>query len=129
MVQRQARRLSVTGAGMKSFYAMRRANGDWFAVDDNGHVRMPIFKSSGDAIIARSRDNGMECFRPVAFDACALEQLRKTDGNTASFLIVADPSRNLKHGLRATFAELAPLMVDLQRVDPKNENSYSKTNR
>ncbi|HYK22994.1 MAG TPA: hypothetical protein VEV42_19780 [Pyrinomonadaceae bacterium] len=44
---------------MKSFYAMRRANGDWFAVDDNGHVRMPIFKSSGDAMIARSRDNGV----------------------------------------------------------------------
>ena len=58
---------------MKSFFAMRRANGDWFAVDDNGHVRMPIFKSSGDAMIARSRDSGMECFRPVAFDAPALE--------------------------------------------------------
>src|ERR1041385_8201202 len=128
MVQSQARGLSVTGAGMKSFYAMRLANGDWFAVDGNGHVRMPIFKSSGDAMIARSRDNGMECFRPVAFDACALEQLRRTDGNTASFLIVvADPSRNLKHGLRATFTELAPLMVDLQRVDPKNENSYSNS--
>ena len=104
-------RLSVTGADMKSFYAMRRANGDWFAVDDNGDVRMPIFNSSSDAMIARSRDSGMECFRPVAFDACALEQLRKTDGNTASFLIVADPSRNLKRGLRATFSELAPLMV------------------
>jgi hypothetical protein len=128
MVQRQARGLSVTGSGMKSFYAMRRANGDWFAVDDNGHVRMPIFKSSGDAMIARSRDNGMECFRPVAFDACALEQLRKTDGNTASFLIVADPSRKLKYGLRAAFTELASLMVDLQRVDPKNENSYSHSN-
>jgi hypothetical protein len=118
MVQRQARRLGVTGATMKSFYAMRRANGDWFAVDDNGQVRMPIFKSSGDAIIARSRDNGMECFRPVAFDACALEQLRKTDGNTASFLIVADPSRKLKYGLRATFTELASLIVDFARVYP-----------
>jgi hypothetical protein len=73
------------------------------------------FLSSGDAMIARSRDNGMECFRPVAFGACALEQLRRTDGNTASFLIVADPSRNLKYGLRATFTELAPLMVDLKR--------------
>jgi len=31
---------------------MRRANGDRFAVDDNGQVRMPIFKSSGDAMIA-----------------------------------------------------------------------------
>ena len=105
---------------MKSFYAMRRANGDWFAVDDNGHLRMLIFNSSGDAMIARSRDSGMECFRPVAFDACALEQLRKTDGDTASFLIVADPSRNVKYGLRQTFTELAPLMIDL----PKDRNRH-----
>ena len=122
MVQKQARGQSGTGAGMKSFYAMRRANGDWFAVDDNGHIRMPVFKSSGDAMIARSRDNGMECFRPVAFDACALEQLRKTDGNTASFLVVADPSRHLKHGLHATFTELALLMVDFASVYPNIEN-------
>jgi len=71
-------------------------------------------------MIARSRDNGMECFRPVAFDACALEQLRKTDGNTASFLIVADPSRNLKYGLHATFTELAPLMVDFVKGIPEH---------
>jgi hypothetical protein len=51
----------------------------------------------------------------VAFDAGALEQLRKTDGNTASFLIVADPCRKLKYGLRATFTELAPLMVDFAK--------------
>ena len=120
MIQRQGQGPSVTGAGMKSFYAMRRANVDWFDVDDNGHVRMPIFKSSGDAMIARSRDNGMECFRPVAFDAYALEQIRKTDGNTASFSIVADPSRNLKYGVRATFTELAALMVDFAKGISKN---------
>ncbi|MEN3327654.1 MAG: hypothetical protein V7638_2461 [Acidobacteriota bacterium] len=91
---------------------MRRANGDWFAVDDNGHLLMPIFKSSGDAMMARSRDNGMECFRPVAFDSHALEQLRKTDGNTAAFLLVSDPARNLKRGDRLNFADLAPLMVN-----------------
>jgi hypothetical protein len=96
---------------MKSFYGMRRANGDWFAVDDKGQVRMPIFNSSGDAMIARSRDNGMECFRPVAFDVRALEQLRMSEGDTAAFFIIADPTRNLKHGLRQSFTELAPLMV------------------
>lgn len=96
---------------MKSFYGMRRANGDWFAVEDDGQLRMTIFKSSGDAMIARSRDNGMECFRPVLFDLSALEQLRRTDGDSASFLIIADPSRNLKSGLRRTFNELAPLIV------------------
>lgn len=104
---------------MNSLYGMRRANGDWFAVDDDGQVRMPIFKSSDDAMIARSRDSGMECFRPVAFDARAVEQLMMTDGDTAAFLIVSNPSRNLKHGLRLTFAELAPVMVDFAKGVPE----------
>ena len=96
---------------MKTFFAMRRANGDWFAVADKGNLRVPIFKSSGDAMIARSRDSGMECFRPVTFDARVLEELRRTDGHTASFLMISDPSRHLKHGLRLGFTELAPLMM------------------
>ena len=95
---------------MNTFFAMRRANGDWFAVDDKGNLRVPIFKSSGDAKIARSRDSGMECFRAVAFDASALKELRRTDGNKASFLMITDPSRHLKHGLRLGFAELDPLI-------------------
>jgi hypothetical protein len=104
------------GAGMSSFYAMRRANGDWYGVDDAGQVRIPIFKSSGDAMIAWSRDNGMECFRPVAFDASALAQLRMIDGDTASFLVVADPSRKLKYGVRMTLTEIVPLMGDSAKV-------------
>ena len=95
---------------MKTFFAMRRANGDWFAVGDNGNLRVPIFKSSGDAMVARSRDTGMECFRPVPFDARALKDIRRTDGHSASFLMINDPSRHLKHGLRLGFAELDPLI-------------------
>ena len=97
---------------MKTYYAMRRANGDWFAIADKGDLRMPIFNSSGEAMVARSRDSGMECFRPVMFDARALEELRSTDGDTASFLMIIDPSRHMKHGLRVGFTELAPLMSD-----------------
>ena len=97
---------------MKTFYAMRRANGDWFAVADKGNLSVPIFKSSGDAMIARSRDSGMECFRPVTFDAHAVEEIRRTDGQTASFLMITDPSRHLKHGLRLSFTDLAPMMVN-----------------
>ena len=96
---------------MKSFYAMRRANGDWFAIDDGGHLRMPLFKSAGEAMIARSRDSGMECFRPVAFDAHAVGQLRVTEGDTASFFVVSDPLRKLKHARRVGFSELALLTV------------------
>ena len=102
---------SVLHTQAKAFYAMRRANGDWFAVEEKGALRLPIFKSSGDAMTARSRDSGMECFRPVTFDARALEELRRTDGLTASFIMITDPSRHLKHGLRLGFNELAPLMM------------------
>ena len=97
---------------MKNFYAMQRANGDWFAVDDDGDLRMPIFKSSGEAMIARSRDSGMECFRPVVFDGEALAKLATTEGDTACFFIVADPSRKFKHALRLGSTELAALMID-----------------
>lgn len=97
---------------METFYAMRRANGDWFAVADKDDLRVPIFKSSRDATIARLRDSGMECFRPVTFDTRALEELRKTDGRSAAFLMITEPDRHLKHGLRLGFTELAPLMVD-----------------
>ena len=100
---------------MNTYYAMRRANGDWYAVADNGSLRVPIFKSSRDAMTARSRDSGMECFRPITFDVSALEELRRTDGHTASFLMISDPTRHLKHGLRLGFTELTPLMVDLTK--------------
>lgn len=97
---------------MKSFYAMRRANGDWFALDDGGHLRMPVFNTNRDAMVARSCDSGMECFRPVVFDASALEKLKITDGRTASFLIVSDPLRKLKHARQVGFTELALLIID-----------------
>ena len=97
---------------MKTLYAMRRANGDWYAIAHKGSLRVPIFKSTCDATTARLRDSGMECFRPVTFDVRAFEELKRTDAHTASFLMINDPSRHLKHGLRLGFTDLAPLIVD-----------------
>jgi hypothetical protein len=112
-----------------SFYAMRRANGDWFAIDDNGHLRMLIFKSSGAAMIARSYDAGMECFRPVVFDARALEELKRTDRQTGSFLIVADPSRHPKHGMRLDFTGLASVMPDFAKVEQQSDSNHRNSKR
>ena len=97
---------------MKNFYAMRRANGDWFALSEGGRLMMPVFGSAGEAMTARSRDSGMECFRPVALDTLTLEKLKITDGDTASFLIVSEPLRKLKHARRIEFAELTHLLGD-----------------
>jgi hypothetical protein len=83
---------------MKTLFAMRRANGDWFALDDQGSFRVPVFQSSGEAMLARSREAGMECFRPVVLDAAAFKNLTTTDEGKASFWLVADPLMKLSRG-------------------------------
>ena len=83
---------------MKTLFAMRRANGDWFALDDQGSFRVPLFQSSGEAMLARSRETGMECFRPVVLDAAALKNLTTTDEGKARFWLVADPLMKLSRG-------------------------------
>ncbi|MEP6569635.1 MAG: hypothetical protein ABJC10_07670 [Acidobacteriota bacterium] len=83
---------------MKTLFAMQRANGDWFALDDRGSFRVPLFHSSGDAMIARSRDTGMECFKPVMLDAASFENLTTTDEGKACFWLVVDPLVKLSRG-------------------------------
>jgi hypothetical protein len=83
---------------MKTLFAMRRANGDWFALDDEGSFRVPVFQSSSEAMLARSRETGMECFRPVVLDAAAFKNLTTTDEGKACFWLVADPLLKLSRG-------------------------------
>lgn len=83
---------------MKTLFAMRRANGDWFALDDQGSFRVPLFHTSSDAMVARSRETGMECFKPVVLDAAAFKNLTTTDEGKASFWLVADPLMKLSRG-------------------------------
>jgi hypothetical protein len=83
---------------MKTLFAMRRANGDWFALDDHGSFRVPVFQSGGEAMQARSRETGMECFRPVVLDAAAFENLTTTSEGSACFWLVTDPLRRLSRG-------------------------------
>jgi hypothetical protein len=83
---------------MKSLFAMRRANGDWFALDDKGSFRVPVFHSSGAAMTARMQDSGMECFRPVIIDEAGFKNLTTTDGGKASFWLVTDPLMKLSRG-------------------------------
>jgi hypothetical protein len=95
---------------MKTLFAMRRANGDWFALDDQGSFRVPVFHSSGEAMLARSLDTGMECFRPVALDAAAFKDLTTTDEGKASFWLVADPLTKLSRGRPLDHRELEQFM-------------------
>ena len=95
---------------MKTMFAMRRANGDWFALDDQGSFRVPVFHSSAQAMVARSRDTGMECFRPVLLDTAAFKNLTTTDEGKACFWLVADPLLKLSRGLPLDGKQLQQFM-------------------
>lgn len=97
---------------MNTIFALRRANGDWFALDDDGLFRVPIFRSSGAAMVARSRDFGMECFRPVELDEAAFRNLTTTDEGKACFWLVDDPLRNLNRGRSLNRSELEQFMTN-----------------
>jgi len=95
---------------MKAMFAMRRANGDWFALDDQGSYRVPVFHTSAQAMTARSRETGMECFRPVLLDTAALKNLTTTDEGKACFWLIADPLLKLSRGLPLDSKQLEQFM-------------------
>jgi hypothetical protein len=95
---------------MKSLFAMRRANGDWFALDDKGSFRVPVFHSSGAAMTARMQDSGMECFRPVVIDEAAFKNLTTTNDGAASFWLVTDPLMKLSRGRALDHRELEAVL-------------------
>ncbi|HZE71672.1 MAG TPA: hypothetical protein VE135_19365 [Pyrinomonadaceae bacterium] len=97
---------------MSDLYAMRRANGDWFAFDDHGRFRMPVFHSSKEAMVTRSRHSELECFRPMNLDLSAVEDLKTVDGSAPCFWIVDDPSINVKRSRSLDFEQLIQLMQD-----------------
>ena len=97
---------------MGDIYAMQRANGDWFAIDDHGRFRVPLFHSSHDAMIARSRNHGMLLFKPVALDARLLKEIIPLGGRTdVDLWLVKDPLLSLKRGCLIEDAQLALLMT------------------
>jgi hypothetical protein len=92
---------------MGEIYAMQRANGDVFALDNKGRFCVPLFHSSGDAMTARSRNGDMLLFKPVALDAGLLGKLIPNGGQSnVDLLLVKDPLRSLKRGDLVDHAEL-----------------------
>jgi len=98
---------------MSSLYAMRRANGDWFALDDRGRFRVPVFSSEWDGMLARGRHWGMQLFKPVALDGRALDELVPADGvGETDFWLVDNPFTNLNRGRSIDRAQLSLLVQD-----------------
>ena len=84
---------------MSDIYAMRRANGDWFAFEGRGRFRVPLFQSSHDAMMASLRNSGMLLFRPVVLDAHQLKEMVPAGGSGyVDFCMVKDPLVSLRRG-------------------------------
>src|SRR6266852_3930894 len=96
---------------MSSVYAMQRANGDWFALEDNGSFRVPVFATNREAMQARAFNVEMLVFKPVVLDERALKDLAPKDGERpAYYWLVKTASTNMKRGAPLTYADLALLI-------------------
>ena len=96
---------------MSSLYAMQRANGDWFALEERGRFRVPLFSSHWGGMRARVGHWGMRLFKPVALDGRLLEELVPSDGVTATdFWLVEAPFTSLKRGRLIDRAQLSALV-------------------
>jgi hypothetical protein len=115
---------------MSDIYAMQRANGDVFALDHHRRFRVPLFNSSRDAMIARSRNLEMLLFKPVALNARLLRELVPTGGGSEiDFWLVNDPLINLNRGSLIEHAELALLMnsANQRQTVPRNGNGFHRS--
>jgi hypothetical protein len=117
---------------MKEIYGMQRANGDWFALEDHGRFRVPLFHSSHDALMARLRNFGMLLFKPVALDTRLLKEIKPADGgNEVDLFIVNDPFDSLNHGDPVQQAQLTLLISNPDECPtiPRNGNGFHDSSR
>src|ERR1044072_8138883 len=93
---------------MISLYAMQRANGDWFALDDRGRFRVPLFSSRQGGLMARVSNWGLRLFKPVALDVRAFGELVPADGvSETDFWLVEEPFTSLSRGRLIDRAQLS----------------------
>lgn len=112
---------------MSDLYAMQRANGDVFALDDHGRFRVPLFHSSRDAMIARSRNWEMLLFKPVVLNPELLRELVPIGGGSdVDLWLVNDPLVSLHHGCVLQPAQIALLIgnpIEVQIVTGNGDSA------
>lgn len=98
---------------MTNLYAMQRANGDWFALNDYGRLRVPLFHSVSEAMEARRSNPGMLLFKPVVLDERALNDLAPTEReDNAGYWLISNPSIKLRRGRPLEHEQLVLLVQD-----------------
>jgi hypothetical protein len=111
---------------MSDIFAMQRANGDWFALDHSGRLRVPLFHSIHDAMMARLRNFGLLLFEPVVIDALFLKNIVPLTGeDEVDFCMINDPFASLSRGVTVGHRELASLIPAGKHEDIAiNGNSF-----
>jgi hypothetical protein len=101
---------------MSDLFAMQRANGDWFALNHHGRLRVPLFHSIHDAMMARLRNFGLLLFKPVVLDSRFLEDIAPLPGeDQVEFCMIDDPFTRLECANTVGRPQLALLIL------PSNE--------
>src|SRR6266511_4027972 len=95
---------------MSKLYGMQRANGDWFALQERRTFRVPLFRTSNDAMQVRAFNPEMLLFQPMILDKRALKALAaELNGDSAHFWLVDEAQVNLKRGHQIQYGQLAVL--------------------
>src|SRR5687768_7576755 len=114
---------------MSNIYAMRRANGDWFAFEGRGRFSVPLFHSKKDATMASLRNSGMLLFRPVALNAGLLKEMVPAGGSGyVDFCMVKDPLVSLRRGQPVGQEDLVLLMNKSAEHSPVSQNGNGHRN-
>ena len=93
---------------MNSVYAMQRANGDWFALEEKLNFRVPLFASHSEAMRVRAFNVEMLVFKPALIDERALKDMVQIEGGRpVYFWLVDEASTNMKRGARLQHEQLA----------------------
>ena len=108
---------------MSDIFAMQRANGDWFALDHSGRLRVPIFHSIHDAMMARLRNFGLLLFKPVVLDAHFLKEIIPLPGeDQVDFCVVENPFTGLECANTVGRTELGLLILPSDEYETGGSN-------
>ena len=113
------------------YFGMRRANGDWFAIEIDNHNRVLLFTSLSAAWRTRAKNPELILFWPALIEERALEHFATlNNGSPASFWLLEgeeDALANLSRGHPLEYIQLATLeRVRAPGIRPKTRWSKNQ---